>query len=140
MNSFRLKILAAEHRFFDGDCESIVISVPSGKYGIQAGHCKSVMAVAEGELKFREPDGKMTYIYVSDGMLETDGHECIILVDWAEYADKLEENRKKREAIFAEEEKQVREAIAQYNAAEIQIKRILNKNSGSLEDDVAPMH
>lgn len=137
MNSFSLKILAAEHRFYDGLCESIVINSPSGKYGVQSGHCKSVMAIAEGLMHFVDTEGKRHDLYLSDGMLETNGEECIILVDWAEYADEIEEKKKKREEIFKEEERLVQEAMAQYDIAEVQLKRILNKNSGSLEDDVA---
>lgn len=135
MNSFNLKILSAERRFFQGDCESLVVPVPSGKYGILAGHCKTVTAVAEGELMYRVPGGKDKIIYVSDGMLKTDGHSCEILVDWAENIEDLEANRIKREQLFAEEEALVKKSMGEYDMAEVTIKRMLNKNEGHLSDE-----
>lgn len=36
MNSFRVHILAADHTFYDGPCESLTIPAPDGQYGIWA--------------------------------------------------------------------------------------------------------
>ena len=36
MKSFRLKLLAADKAFYDGECLSLTVPSPDGKYGILA--------------------------------------------------------------------------------------------------------
>ena len=48
MNSFRVHILAADHTFYDGPCESLIIPAPDGQYGIWAGHANTICATVPG--------------------------------------------------------------------------------------------
>ena len=53
MNSFRVHILAADHTFYDGPCESLTIPAPDGQYGIWAGHANTICATVPGTLYLR---------------------------------------------------------------------------------------
>ena len=55
MNSFRVHILAADHTFYDGPCESLTIPAPDGQYGILAGHANTISAIVPGTLRLRAP-------------------------------------------------------------------------------------
>ena len=41
MNSFILNITASSGEFYQGSCESMVLPVKDGVYGVQAGHSSS---------------------------------------------------------------------------------------------------
>ena len=51
-NTFKLKIMAADKIFYDGDCTSLVVNVSNGEVGILANHTAEVLAVVPGVLKF----------------------------------------------------------------------------------------
>ena len=52
MNSFILNITASSGEFYQGSCESMVLPVKDGVYGVQAGHSPVLVAIHMGMLKF----------------------------------------------------------------------------------------
>ena len=50
MKSFRVHILAADHTFYDGPCESLIVPAPDGQYGVCAGHANTICAIVPGTL------------------------------------------------------------------------------------------
>ena len=50
MNTFSLKILAAERVFYDGACVSLTVPTLDGLYGVQARHEDAILAVVPGTL------------------------------------------------------------------------------------------
>ena len=48
MNTFKLRVISAEGRFFDGECESLVFPTLDGRTGILADHCNMLGAVTQG--------------------------------------------------------------------------------------------
>ena len=67
MNSFILNITASSGEFYQGSCESMVLPVKDGVYGVQAGHSPVLVAIHMGMLKFTV-DGETREILVGDGM------------------------------------------------------------------------
>ena len=45
MNSFILNITASSGEFYQGSCESMVLPVKDGVYGVQAGHSPVLVAI-----------------------------------------------------------------------------------------------
>ena len=70
MNSFRVHILAADHTFYDGPCESLTIPAPDGQYGIWAGHANTICAIIPGTLRLRVPEGAEQIAAVSSGVVK----------------------------------------------------------------------
>ena len=54
---FDLHVLAADHPFYEGGCESLVVPTLDGQYGVLAGHCDTILAIVPGTLTYRTPDG-----------------------------------------------------------------------------------
>ena len=50
MNSFILNITASSGEFYQGNCESMVLPVKDGVYGVQAGHSPVLVAIHMGLL------------------------------------------------------------------------------------------
>ena len=48
MNSFILNITASSGEFYQGSCESMVLPVKDGVYGVQAGHSPVLVAHPHG--------------------------------------------------------------------------------------------
>ena len=57
MNTFHLRILAADEMFFEGLCENLVVPCADGSFGVQAHHANMISAVAPGELHYRPAEG-----------------------------------------------------------------------------------
>ena len=55
MNSFILNITASSGEFYQGSCESMVLPVKDGVYGVQAGHSPVLVAIHMGMLKTARP-------------------------------------------------------------------------------------
>ena len=65
MSTFKLRVISAEGRFFDGECESLVFPTLDGKTGILADHCNMLGAVSQGIAEFTTPDGTLLALATS---------------------------------------------------------------------------
>lgn len=103
MNSFKLRILACDRAFYEGECESLIIPAYDGQYGIMAGHSDMAAALFAGELTFRPAGGQNITAAVSDGMMKIEGGNVLLLVESAEYPEEIDAARAKNAAMAAEE-------------------------------------
>ena len=90
MNSFRVHILAADHTFYDGPCESLTIPAPDGQYGIWAGHANTISAIIPGTLRLRVPEGAEQIAAVSSGVVKIEDNDVLVLVDSAERPEDID--------------------------------------------------
>lgn len=93
MNSFRVHILAADHTFYDGPCESLIIPAPDGQYGIWAGHANTICAIIPGTLRLRVPEGAEQIAAVSSGVVKIEDNDVLVLVDSAERPEDIDRLR-----------------------------------------------
>ena len=84
MKAFQVHILAADHTFYEGPCESLVVPTVDGEAGILAHHCNIIAAVVPGELRCRTPEGEEYRAAVSEGLVKVEGGDVLVLVDSAE--------------------------------------------------------
>ena len=71
MNTFKLKIVASDKVFFDGDCRQLVLPIADdGLYGFLANHENMVAPVEFGEMKITDADGKVIDAFIGDGFIE----------------------------------------------------------------------
>ena len=127
MNTFDLKILAAEKPLYEGDCISLVIPTIRGQYGIQAMHYNMTSAIVPGLLKLTLPDGSDIIAAVSDGIIKVEDNRVLILVDTAERPEDIDENRAKRAAAEAQEALLQKKSIQDYHAAQAKMARAINR-------------
>ena len=124
---FQLDVLAASVPFFQGKCVSAVIPVTDGEYGVLAGHSNAVGAVCAGELRFETEDGEHRRAAVAPGLFKIDGDRVLLLLDAAEWPEDIDVNRALRARREAEEELRQKRSMAEYQLAQGNLARALNR-------------
>ena len=117
MNSFRVHILAADHTFYDGPCESLIIPAPDGQYGIWAGHANTICAIIPGTLRLRVPEGAEQIAAVSSGVVKIEDNDVLVLVDSAERPEDIDRLRAQHAADAAKEAILQKRSIREYREA-----------------------
>lgn len=126
MNSFILNITASSGEFYQGSCESMVLPVKDGVYGVQAGHSPVLVAIHMGMLKFTV-DGETREILVSDGIAEVTPTFVLLLVDSAERPEDIDKNRAEAARIRAEERLQHKQSMHEYYQTKIALDRAMQR-------------
>ena len=126
MNSFILNITASSGEFYQGNCESMVLPVKDGVYGVQAGHSPVLVAIHMGMLKFTV-DGETREILVGDGIAEVTPAYVMVLVDSAERPEDIDKNRAEAARIRAEERLQHKQSMHEYYQTKIALDRAMQR-------------
>ena len=126
MNSFILNITASSGEFYQGSCESMVLPVKDGVYGVQAGHSPVLVAIHMGMLKFTV-DGETREILVGDGIAEVTPTFVRLLVDSAERPEDIDKNRAEAARIRAEERLQHKQSMHEYYQTKIALDRAMQR-------------
>ena len=126
MNSFILNITASSGEFYQGSCESMVLPVKDGVYGVQAGHSPVLVAIHMGMLKFTV-DGETREILVGDGIAEVTPTFVLLLVDSAERPKDIDKNRAEAARIRAEERLQHKQSMHEYYQTKIALDRAMQR-------------
>jgi len=104
MNSFHLQLLSAERNYYQGECESLIVPLSDGQYGIYAHHSALIANLVPGQLTFRVPGGKDEVLFVSEGLLKAADNRVLVLVDSIERPEEIDVNRAKCAEETAREE------------------------------------
>ena len=126
MNSFILNITASSGEFYQGSCESMVLPVKDGVYGVQAGHSPVLVAIHMGMLMFTV-DGETREILVGDGIAEVPPTFVLLLVDSAERPEDIDKNRAEAARIRAEERLQHKQSMHEYYQTKIALDRAMQR-------------
>ena len=126
MNSFILNITASSGEFYQGSCESMVLPVKDGVYGVQAGHSPVLVAIHMAMLKFTV-DGETREILVGDGIAEVTPTFVLLLVDSAERPEDIDKNRAEAARIRAEERLQHKQSMHEYYQTKIALDRAMQR-------------
>lgn len=126
MNSFILNITASSGEFYQGNCESMVLPVKDGVYGVQAGHSPVLVAIHMGMLRFTV-DGETREILVGDGIAEVTPTFVLLLVDSAERPEDIDKNRAEAARIRAEERLQHKQSMHEYYQTKIALDRAMQR-------------
>ena len=126
MNSFILNITASSGEFYQGSCESMVLPVKDGVYGVQAGHSPVLVAIHMGMLKFTV-DGETREILVGDGIAEVTPTFVLLLVGSAERPEDIDKNRAEAARIRAEERLQHKQSMHEYYQTKIALDRAMQR-------------
>lgn len=127
MKEFRIRILEADNAVYQGPCESLIVPVVDGQYGILAGHSNMISAVIPGMLTYRVPGGEKQILAVSAGLVKVEDNDVLVLVDSAERPEEIDVNRAKREADEAREAMLHKRSILEYRTAQAKLTRAVNR-------------
>ena len=115
-----------QFQFYQGSCESMVLPVKDGVYGVQAGHSPVLVAIHMGMLKFTV-DGETREILVGDGIAEVTPTFVLLLVDSAERPEDIDKNRAEAARIRAEERLQHKQSMHEYYQTKIALDRAMQR-------------
>lgn len=131
MNTFHLRILAADDMFFEGECENLIIPSPDGSFGVQAYHANMISAVSPGELHYRPSEGPDAGVEkiaaVSSGLIKVENNDVLVLVDTAERPEEIDANRARRAADEAKEALLQKRSIQEYRIAQYSLARAVSR-------------
>lgn len=113
-NTFKLKIMAADKIFYDGDCTSLVVNVSNGEVGILANHTAEVLAVVPGVLKFSVDGENWTEVVNGSGFVEVADNQAKLLVDTAERPEDIDAIRAREALERAEEHMKLQQIQREY--------------------------
>ncbi len=124
MAEFHLKILAADKKFYDGICQSVILPALDGEQEILAHHEKTVFAMKEGELRFRkEAGGSWNYVVVGIGFAYVGDNSVTILVDTAERPEDIDRVRAERALERAKDQLQQKQSLQAQRISEASLVR-----------------
>ncbi len=127
MNTFSLQILAAGRPFYQGECESLVLPLTVGQYGIKADHSNVIAGIVPGLLMYRDELGNEVQAEVSDGMVKVDHNEVLVLVETVELPEEIDAHRAELAAERAREELLQKRSRQEYLLAQAGLARATSR-------------
>ncbi len=137
MAAFHLKILAADNRFYDGSCQSIIVPAQDGEKEILAHHENMVIATKEGRARFREEaDAPWQSVIVGLGFVHIADNCVTMLVDTAERPEDIDRVRAQRALERAREQLRQKQSIQEFHVSQASMARALVrlKEGGKYEE------
>ena len=132
MTTFWLKVIASDHVFYNGNCEALVVPAHDGEVGILPHREAMILAVQEGELKFRIP-GEQEYHHavVGLGIVQVANNRVTVVVDTAERPEDIDEVRAKLALERAKEHLRQKQSIREYYMSKASMARALSRLKAS---------
>ena len=127
MKHFDLKILAAEGTFYEGECESLILPISDGHYGILADHQNTIAAIVPGMLEFTIPGEGKRYAVISNGTFLMEDNQVLILAITVERPEDVEANKIRRQQEEENEERLRKQSIQEYKSNRLRIEREMNR-------------
>lgn len=114
MDNFKIKIVASNKVFYDGEAQSVTVPyIDGGSVAFLAHHCNAVIHIDAGEMKLKTADGEIKEAFVSDGFLEFLSNEATMVCVSVELPEEIDKRRAEEAKERAEEE--LRQKMSQYD-------------------------
>lgn len=127
MRKFYLQIFEADSVFFEGRAERLSIPSVDGRYGVEAKHENVVVPIVPGRIEFVPEDSEKEVGFVSSGMMRVEDNRVLILVESAERADEIDEQRALQEEADAKEMMLREQSLREYYLAEAMLHRAVER-------------
>ena len=131
MKQFSLRFLAADRVFYEGPCESLMVPLTDGLYGVLADHTDMMGAIIAGEVIMHIPSGEkfngdtLVQVIVGRGLIKIEKGEVLVLVDTAELPTEIDEMRARRAAEKAAMELRQKQGFREYMIAQNELSRAM---------------
>ena len=99
---FDLQVVSVNGIFYKDKAQEIIIPCDDGELAILAGHEEMILAIYDGVIKIKKPDGEWIYGVVSLGSVQfTVDNRCIVIVNTVERPEDIDIDRAKEAYQFA---------------------------------------
>lgn len=128
MNTFKLKIIASNRIFFDGEAQSLIVPhVDMGLEGFLANHENCILPIETGEMKITDSDGEVIEAFVGNGFLEFLDNTATLVCTSAELPDEIDERRAQEAKDRAEEELGEKHSQLEYYHSKANLARAMER-------------
>lgn len=127
METYSLKVIAADKTFFDGHCTSLIIPSLDGLVGVQAHHENMVIAVKEGEIRIKLEDGTEIVALVGLGFFKIINNRATLLVQTAERPEDIDIARAREAEERAMEHLRHKQSLREYYHTQASLSRAMNR-------------
>ena len=93
MTNFKIKVLASDRVFYEGDIEAVTLATVDGEMGILANHEEMVIGIVPGELRITTADQERIIAAAGSGFAKVQKDGVIVLVSSAERPEEIDELR-----------------------------------------------
>lgn len=125
MKTFSLKILASDRVFFDGRCKMVILPAMDGQLGVLANHGDMVVGLSMGEIRIQKEDDTWEMALIGTGIMQDINNRMIILTEFAEHPDEIDEKRALEAKTRAEEQLRQKQSILEYHHSKAALARAL---------------
>lgn len=126
MSVFGLKIIATDKVFYSGKCHSIIVPALDGEQQIMAHHEDMVIAIKEGEVRFRETENApWRYVVVGIGFVHIVNNRVTMLTDTAERPEDIDRVRAEQALARAKEQLRQKQSIQEYRVSKASLVRAM---------------
>lgn len=127
MKTFKLRVVASNKVFFDGECASLVIPINDGKMGILANHEEFVAAVEAGEMQITDKEGNVIEAFVGSGFIEFIDNDATFVCPSCELPEEIDARRAEEAKIRAEEELRQKQSIIEHHRSQANLARAMER-------------
>lgn len=128
MNTFRLKIIASNKIFFDGEAQQLTVPMMDyGSEGFLANHENCIIPIEFGEMKIVDADGKETVAFVGNGFLEFLDNVAMLVCISAELPEEIDARRAQEAKDRAEEEMRQKRSQLEYYHSQANLARAMER-------------
>lgn len=128
MANFKLKIVASNKVFFDGEAQSVVVPVADdGLKGFLANHENVVAPIEFGEMKIIDAAGNSIVAFVGSGFIEFFDNQANIVCISVELPNEIDERRAREAKEKAEEELRQAKSIFEYHQSQRDLARAMER-------------
>ena len=124
--TFRIKILASDHPFYQGECEMVIFPAIDGEMGVLADHEPMVTCLTSGEMRFLV-DGEWQSAAVADGIVVITPNHVEILADTIEKPEDIDQHRAELAKQRAEEKLRQQLSKQEYYQTVAAVNRAVNR-------------
>ena len=126
MSDFYLKMISSNGVFYEGLCNSLIIPAPDGERAVMAHHEELMIAVTEGEARFRKKEGEaFTSVVVGRGYCQVANNRVVLLTDTIERPEVIDETRAREARERANERLRQKQSIREYHMTRAAMARAL---------------
>lgn len=125
MNTFDLKLIAANKIVYQGKCEKMTIPCFDGEKGILAHHENILMATDVGITRYTDHTGKEVVLFTGLGFIEILDNKVTFLVQTSEYPEEIDQNRANEAKERAEEALRQKKSQMEYHNSKASLSRAM---------------
>ncbi|MFR5876992.1 MAG: FoF1 ATP synthase subunit delta/epsilon [Eubacterium sp.] len=128
MNTFKLKVVASNKVFFDGECQQLVLPLADGGLkGFLANHENVVAPIEFGEMKITPADGEIIEAFIGSGFIEYFDNEANVVCISAELPDEIDARRAHEAKERAQEKLRQKQSIYEYHQSQADLSRAMER-------------